>query len=158
MELRTERLLLRDVRPADVEAVLAYQSDPAYLRHYGRPAPSSEEVRALVEMLCRWADEVPRTRYQLAITLDGRLIGTCGVRAEVPGATDAELGCELDPRHWGRGYAREASRAILDLGFATLGLRRVWARTAPENVRAIRLVEDVGLRRIADGLYEARRP
>lgn len=158
MELRTERLLLREFLPTDVAAVLAYQSKPAYLKHYARPPPSDEEVRAFVELLCRWAREVPRTKYQLAITLGGVLIGTCGVRMEAPERPEAEYGCELDPASWGHGYALEASHALLTFGQETLHLQRILARTTPGNLAAIRLAERLGFQRIAAGLYELKAP
>lgn len=157
MELRTQRLLLRDFHLDDVFRVQAYQSRPAYLRHYDGEPPTPEETRAFVGMLREWAEEAPRTRYQLAITLDGVLIGTCGVRQETPGDAEAEFGCELDPDHWGHGYAREASRAILAFGFEALGLRRIVAHTLAENDAAVRLAEDLGFRRLGDGHYGLER-
>ncbi len=158
MELHTERLILRDFLPTDLARVFAYQSEPAYLKHYDQPAPSEQDVRAFVEMLCRWAQEVPRTKYQLAITLGGVLIGTCGVRMEAPQRPDAEYGCELDPAYWSHGYAFEASRSILTFGQETLRLQRFWARTMPENLAAIRLAESLGFRRTSAGRYEAEAP
>jgi len=157
MELRTQRLVLREFRPADVDTVFRYQSRPAYLEHYGQAAPMLDDVSSFVAMLCRWAGESPRRKYQLAITLDDRVIGTCGLRKELPQATDAEFGCELDPEFWAHGYAREACRAIIAFGFETLGLETILAQTMPANHRAIRLAEDLGFRRVGLGLYEMRR-
>ncbi|WP_342379640.1 GNAT family N-acetyltransferase [Myxococcus stipitatus] len=159
MRLRTERLILRDFQPEDTATVLAYQSKPAYLEHSARPAPTEEEARAFVDMLCRWAEEQPRSKYQLAITLDGgQVIGTCGVRKAAPDDTVAEYGCELDPAFWRHGYALEASRHLLTWSIATLGLRGVFALTRPENRAAIRLAEALGFRRIEDGRYERTCP
>ncbi|AGC43023.1 GCN5-like N-acetyltransferase [Myxococcus stipitatus DSM 14675] len=159
MRLRTERLILRDFQREDTATVLAYQSKPAYLEHYERPPPTEEEARAFVDMLCRWAEEQPRSKYQLAITLDGgRVIGTCGVRKAAAEDTVAEYGCELDPEYWRRGYALEASRHLLTWSIATLGLREVFALTRPENQSAIRLAEALGFRRVEDGRYELTCP
>ncbi|WNG46014.1 GNAT family N-acetyltransferase [Archangium minus] len=158
MELLTERLVLRDFLPGDWPAVFAYQSLPAYLEHYGQLPPSSDDVRLFVEMLHGWAQEVPRTKYQLAITLGGAVIGTCGVRKDAPDRLDAEWGCELAPAYWGHGYAREASQAIITFGFETLRLQRIWAQTSPANDRAVRLAEQLGFRRLSPGLYEATYP
>ena len=102
----------------------------------------------------RLADADTVFRYRLAITLADRVIGTCGVRKESPDATDAELGCDLDPEFWTHGYAREACRAIVAFGFETLGLERILARTTTANHRAIRLAEELGFRRVGLGLYE----
>jgi ribosomal-protein-alanine N-acetyltransferase len=157
MELRTARLVLREFRIDDAETVFAYQSTQAYLEHYAENEPTLDDVRHLVATFCEWAQEVPRTKYQLAITVDDHLIGTCGVRMEAPDSAVAEFGCELDPRFWGRGYARESSRAILDFCLEALQLRAISARTMPRNSRAVRLAENLGLRRVEDGLYEVRR-
>lgn len=139
MELRTPRLILRDFQREDTPSVLAYQSKAAYLEHSGHPPPTEDDVRAFVELLCQWAHEVPRAKYQLAITLEGRVIGTCGVRKASAGDTVAEYGCELDPAFWGHGYAHEASRALLTFGFTTLGLQRLVALTRPQNLSLIHI-------------------
>lgn len=154
MELRTPRLLLRDFRPGDVEAMIALQSNPLYLTHYPGSAPTAAETRALVETFMRWAEDEPRFRYQLAITIEGRLAGNCGLRKEAVGSAEAELGCELDPRFWGRGIASEAARALIEFGTRSAGVRRIVARTEPSNRRAIALAESLGLRRTGEGIYE----
>lgn len=158
MELRTARLVLRDFQREDAPSVFAYQSKPAYLTHYGQPPPTEEDVTAFVALLCRWAEEVPRAKYQLAITVEGRVIGTCGVRKEAPEDTVAEYGCELDPAFWGQGYAREASRALLEHAFRSLGVSRLFALTQPGNLGAIRLAESLGFHRVTDGRYERLHP
>jgi ribosomal-protein-alanine N-acetyltransferase len=155
MELHTDRLVLRDFRPEDVPMVLGYQTHRAYLAFYEGAAPTDGAVRNLVDTFRRWAADEPRTKYQLAITWKGRVIGTCGVRGA--GDDEAEFGCEVDPEFCGRGYAREASRAIIDFGFETLRVRRLTACTTSRNVRAIRLAEALGFRQVGEGLYELRR-
>ena len=149
MELRTRRLVLRDFLPSDAEAVAAYQSDPRYLEHYDHSAAVTDS-HALVDLFRAWAEESPRTKYQLAIVLEDRVIGTCGVRRD---AAEAEFGCELDPEYWNAGYAREASRAILEYGFTTLGLRRIVARTLASNQRAISLALSLGFQEVAEGVF-----
>lgn len=139
MEIRTARLVLRDFRRDDAARLFEYQS-----RYDGDP-PAREEVQQLVDRFCAWAEETPRAKYQLAITLDSRVIGTCGIRKEHHDDTTAELGCELDRDDWGRGYAREASEAILRFAREELGVKRVIARTTPENAAAIRLATELGL-------------
>lgn len=158
MEIHTPRLLLREFSPEDVSAIEAYQSQAAYLEHNGRSAPTREQVVDFVDMLIRWSTETPRTRYQLVITREGRLIGTCGVRKAHPDSQEAEYGCELDPAAWGHGYAREASQAILDFGIHDLGLARIHAQTQPGNAAALRLAESLGFRCAADGACELALP
>ena len=145
----TARLLLRDFQADDWPAVLAYQSDPRYLRYYAWEGRTEEEVREFVNMLAGLKRAEPRTKFQFAITLraDGRLIGNCGVRKRSPEAREADIGYELDPGHWGRGYATEAAGAMLAWGFDELGLHRVAADCVAENVASARVLEKLGMRR-----------
>ena len=149
MELRTERLLLREFVPDDWPAALAYQSDPRYLRCYAWEGRTEADVRAFVAMFVGWQGERPRTKYQFALILPetGRLIGNCGIRVNDPAAREANIGYELDPAHWGRGYATEAARAVLAFGFGDLGLRRVWAHCVADNVASAHVLEKIGMRR-----------
>lgn len=93
-------------------------------------------------------------RFQLAITLDVRFIGTCGVRKAHADDAEAEFGRELAPETWGHGYARQASRALLAFGVEALCLQRVSARTQPGNAAAIHLAESLGFRCSAAGQCE----
>ena len=82
MILETERLILREFVAEDWPTVMAYQSEPDYLRHYEWVERTEEEVQAFVQRFLEWQAERPRLRYQLAISLPGeaRPIGNCGVR------------------------------------------------------------------------------
>lgn len=148
MVLETPRLLLRDFTPGDWPAVLAYQSDPRYLRYYAWESRAPEAVQAFVQMFIDQQRQEPRLKYQLAVTLrdTGALIGNCGIRKATADGHEAEIGYELSPDHWGRGYATEAVAAILRFGFETLRIHRVAAWLVADNVASARVLEKNGLR------------
>jgi RimJ/RimL family protein N-acetyltransferase len=148
MELVTERLILREFRADDWPAVLAYQSDPRYLRYYEWTERTPGEAQAFVRMFLDQQQTRPRTRFQLAVTLKEtqHLIGNCGIRLGRVGAHEGDIGYELDPRFWGRGYATEAARAIVLFGFSELDLHRVWSWCIADNVGSARVLEKVGMR------------
>ena len=88
-----------------------------------------------------------RTKYQLAVCLQtGELIGTCGVRIEDEDHQQASYGCAIARAYWGGGYAYEASQRILDFGFSSLPIHRVYAETIRENRRARALAERLRMR------------
>lgn len=149
MELRTDRLLLREFVEADWRAVLAYQSDPRYLRYYEWEERTAEDARAFVRRCIGYQQESPRRKFQLAITLpeSGQLIGSCGIRVRDPEARRADIGYELDPNDWGRGYATEAARAMLAFGFGPLGLHRIGANCLAENAGSAHVLEKIGMTR-----------
>lgn len=148
MILQTGRLILREFVAEDWPAVMAYQSDPQYLRYYEWVERTEEEVQAFVQRFLDWQVEKPRLKYQFAITLPGeaRPIGNCGVRLGEVGAQIGELGYEIAPRHWGRGYATEAAGAIMRFGFEELGLHRIWGQTVAENVASQQVMKKLGMR------------
>ena len=147
MELTTQRLRLREFREDDWLAVLAYQSDPLYLRYYEWTERTPEDVRAFVGWQIDNQRRQPRTQYQLAITLrdSGEFIGNCGVRLTAAGSHEADMGYELSPAHWGRGYATEAGRAILDFGFGQLGVHRIWAHAIADNAGSANVLTKLGM-------------
>jgi RimJ/RimL family protein N-acetyltransferase len=87
----------------------------------------------------------------LAVVLreTGQLVGDvvliwCSAESEL-----AELGFIFHPDHHGRGYAREASEAMLSLAFDGLGLHRVIGRCHADNAASYGLMERLGMRREA---------
>ncbi|MBV9279815.1 MAG: GNAT family N-acetyltransferase, partial [Chloroflexi bacterium] len=149
MLLTTNRLLLREFEFDDWPAVLAYQSDPRYLRYYHWAHRSEEDVRDFVRMFLDAGREVPRTGFQLAIVLreNNRLIGNCGFRLPAPEAQQGEIGYEIDPRYWGHGYATEAARAMLAFGFGDCKVHRISANCVAENTGSARVLEKLGMQR-----------
>ena len=145
----TPRLVLREFEERDLAAMLAYQSDPRYLRYYAhdRAGRIEEQARELLQRFLAAQQEHPRTTYQLAMTLreNGTLIGNAGVRKVSADATEGDMGCEIAPDHWGRGYATEAASAMLSLGFDCLGLHHIRATTMAPNVAAWRVLEKLGM-------------
>lgn len=146
MLLRTQRLLLRDFTAADWPAVYAYQRDPRYLRLYEWTDRTPEAVQAFVQMFVDQQADQPRTRFQLAVTLpeSGAVIGNCGIRLPAAGSHEAEIGYELAPDQWGRGYATEAVAAIIHFGFAELGVHRISAWLVADNIASARVLEKCG--------------
>ena len=151
MRLKTERLLLREFVAGDWSAVLAYHTDPRYLRFYAWAGRTAAETRDFIQMFLDQQVAQPRDKFQLAVTTkaDGRLIGNCGLRLDAPTARTANIGYELAPEHWGQGYATEATRAILAYGFTAFGLHRVWATCVADNIASAHVLVKLGLRREA---------
>ena len=148
MELTTERLILRECKESDWPDVLAYQSDPRYLRYYEWTERTAEAVQEFVRMFLAQQREQPRTKFQLAITLrsTNQLIGNCGIRMQSVDAHEADIGYELSPDYWGCGYATEAASAIVAFGFTELRMHRIWAWCVADNPGSARVLQRLGMR------------
>ena len=77
---------------------------------------------------------------------DGQYLGFCGLRRGDDGHVD--LGFRIAPPHWGHGFATEAARAALQLGFERFHLPRVIARAMPQNRASRRVLSKLGFRQI----------
>jgi [ribosomal protein S5]-alanine N-acetyltransferase len=148
MKLETERLILRDFIEEDWQRVLEYQSDPLYLRYYEWTERTAESAREFVGWFLDHQKQKPRIKIQLAVVLKSnhQLIGNCGIRMDKENAHQADIGYELDPKHWNHGYATEAAHAIVDFGFSSFGLHRVWSWCVSDNVGSAHVLEKLGMR------------
>lgn len=148
MQLDTERLRLREIRAEDWPAVLAYQIKPDYLRFYPWTERDAKSVQAFLKIFLDNQVEQPRTKFMLGIELkqSGQLIGIAGIRQDEPGSHQAEIGYELDPQHWGQGYATEAARRLVAHGFGPMKLHRIAADCIAENRASAHVLEKLGMR------------
>lgn len=149
MQIVTARLILREFVFDDWPAVLEYQRDPRYLRFYPWSDRTDAEVREFVQMFLDQQAEQPRRKFHLAITLPsdkGHVIGNCGIRLKDGRDWEADIGYEIAPGYWGRGYATEAALAIVEFGFRELGLYRISSWCTADNAASARVLEKVGLK------------
>jgi len=144
--LATERLLLRPCRAADLDALHALWTDARVRRFLWDDRAIERSVAAGVIEASR-ASFAERRIGQWALELrgGGDLLGFAGLRA-VDGSAEVELLYGLAPAYWGKGYAVEASRAVLAHGFERAGLARIAGRTDTPNTRSARLLERLGMR------------
>jgi RimJ/RimL family protein N-acetyltransferase len=148
----TERLLLRPFTPDDLDAVNAYESRPDVARYlYWEPRDRDTSATFLDKKTTRTALHDEGDALDLAVTLrdTGDLIGSCLLIWTSRQHRQGELGYILHPDHHGHGYATEASRAMLRLGFADLGLHRITGRLDALNTASARVLEKLGMRREA---------
>ncbi len=156
MQLMTPRLILREVEESDWAAVLAYQRDPRYLRYDDWAYRTERDVRGFLREFVEGRGVYPRVSYHFAIVCKDvcndvrkggrRLIGLCSLRRAAATSFSAELGYEITPDEWGRGYASEAAAALLEYGFTQLDLHRVRAACIADNLASARVMEKIGMR------------
>lgn len=151
MELETARLRLRPVTDDDVDELVALHSDPDVMRYLGPPTETAEHVRGVLLPAFHALDaRTPGFGYAAAEErATGAFLGWFlfrPPRTDDPAPGEIELGYRLHRAAWGRGVATEGSRALVDRGFAELGVERVVATTMAVNAGSRRVMEKVGLR------------
>lgn len=143
----TERLVLRDWRDEDLDALQQICCDPQVMATIG-PVQDRETTRA---MLGRLAERTARdgcTFWALERKADARMIGFCGVAlGTVPVIeNELEIGWRLASDCWGQSYAREAAEASLDWAAANRPGEPVFAITSVDNARSRGLMARLGMR------------
>lgn len=156
MEIRSKRLILREFTPADIPAVDAYHAHPDYRRFLPWDEATHAKAEEFVLRCIAMAEEPRRTGHQFAITLqDGTLIGSSGLKLNASHPYEGHFACELDPAHWGKGYGLETCRAVIDYGFGTLDLHRVYSQVIAEHRAGVRMLIAAGMQR--EGLFRENR-
>ncbi len=143
--LETERLLLRQFVPEDVDALAAVLSDAETMRYY--PAVLDRAgVAAWIERNRRRYADPGHGLWAMILISSGELIGDCGLsRQNVDGIDEIEIGYHVRRDMWGRGYAPEAARACQEYGFDRLGANQLISLIRPENLPSRRVAEKTGL-------------
>ena len=133
--METARLRLRPLTPDDLERLVALHGDPEVMAFITGAGETREtvETQSLPDLLSR--------RTWLLFEAE-TFLGWASLRLE---GDEAELGYRLTRAAWGQGYASEAARALVDLGFRHLGLARIWGQTMAVNLGSRRVMEKAGL-------------
>jgi RimJ/RimL family protein N-acetyltransferase len=148
--LRTARLTLRPYVSGDLDALYDIQSRPEVTRYLLYGTRERDQVREILEQRIR-ADGPERDAVDLAVVLpdSGTLIGDVVLFLRNPEHRQGEIGYVFHPDHSGRGYATEAARVLLRLGFEDYGLHRIIGRIDARNTASARVLERLGMRREA---------
>jgi [ribosomal protein S5]-alanine N-acetyltransferase len=146
--LTTERLILRPVTSADHADLLGHWTTPDVRRFlFDGAVLSPDEITGVIEDS---AGSFAAAGYGLWLVRerDGTdLVGTAGLRPL------EDLGLEviysLAPGAWGRGYATEAARAVVEHALGPLGLTEVLAEVDEGNEASVKVIERLGMTRFA---------
>jgi len=154
--LRTERLLLRQWREADIAPFAAMNADPKVMEFFPS-LRTANETRDLVDRLTAsfaadrmgfWALELPGEAPFIGFT------GIMRVAFPAPFTPAVEIGWRLAPRFWGMGLATEAARASLADGFGRCGLREIVSLAVPANTRSRAVMDRIGMAHDPDGDFD----
>ena len=139
--LETERLLLRQIEPDDIDAIFAYTNHSVFFETMGRPTPFSPEdtrkwVAGFVDKPGLWC---------VVLKDENTIIGDCGFCQLHNRAARGEISYAIDPARWNNGYATEAAAAVIQFGFETLQLNRIQGMCNLKNTGSERVLQKTGM-------------
>ncbi len=142
----TERLRLRRPTLGDTARMVELAGDyriaatTLLLPHPYLPEHAEGFVRAIAE---GWQNKDDFT-FALALKGDDHLIGVMGLGPLTPW-NRAEIGYWIGVPYWGQGYATEAARRVIQFGFETVGLNRIYAGHYAHNPASGRVMQKAGM-------------
>jgi RimJ/RimL family protein N-acetyltransferase len=148
----TARLSLRPLVSTDTEHLVAYRSLDEVCRFVPFEPMDHETVTERLQggWACNGiADEGQALTLGVELSKTGRVVGDVVLFFRSAEHRSGEIGWVFHPGYSGRGYATEASHALLHLAFDELGLHRVIARVDARNEASLRLADRLGMRREA---------
>ena len=149
----TERLVLREWAEGDSDRFYEIMNTPAVMRHLGG-VQDREKWEAAVGRIMGFQRDFGHSFWLLERKPDGEMLGFCGLKRVNAGGTamtgEFEIGWRLRESAWGRGYAKEAAIASLDLAFDRFGAQHVVALTVEQNKQSQGLMTRLGMTRRTD--------
>lgn len=148
LPIRTERLVLASLGDQWLDAVAAMLADPVVMTYFPRPMTRGESEAWLRRNTERYQRHGTALLAVLRATPHGHdFLGDCGLVVRRFGdRLHLELGYHFAAHAWGQGYATEAARACLSLGFADTTVREIVALIRPENHPSQRVAQRLGMR------------
>jgi ribosomal-protein-alanine N-acetyltransferase len=144
MILETERLRLTPLKPSDAQQLFPMMSDAEVMAHWDVPEIDDPDlVAAIVGSQVEDMAAGKAVYWSMRILADGDFIGVCDISDIDRWHKRGEVGFMLGRGAWGHGYAVEAMRAVIAHA-ASIGLRRLTARTHLGNRRSDALLEKLG--------------
>jgi len=141
-----KQVRLRAINKDDLPQFVVWMNDPDVFRNTSLFAPLSmeQEEQWYRDTLAHPVEEQP---LAIEVKTDGgwKLVGNVGLMNLDQRIRSAEIGIFIgDKSYWDKGYGTEAMQMILDFGFGSVNLNRIYLRVFETNPRGIRCYEKVG--------------
>lgn len=154
-KLETKRLNLRQICDEDVDDLFEMISDPEVAEfEYFYPVSSKDQALKFIERYKEELNSKEEITWGLFLKESNQLIGTCCLGDFDEGARRAEIGYDISKSEWGKGYASEGVKAVVDFGFTKMNLNRIEAFITPGNDASVKVLEKFKFTR--EGLVRQR--
>jgi [ribosomal protein S5]-alanine N-acetyltransferase len=145
--LETARLRLREMAEADVHDVYLLNSSPNVMQYLGAERILSSLEEALEFLRVRIFPQYQKYgigRWAVILKDNDLFIGWCGLKYD-PAANEYDLGYRFIENYWGKGYATEAARGVIEYCRQHLIGKRIVGTALIENIASIRILEKIGM-------------
>jgi RimJ/RimL family protein N-acetyltransferase len=155
MKIETQRLILRKFEEKDAERMFLLDSNPEVMKYIGVPVLTDPaESLKIIRMIQKQYEENGTGRLAVIEKETGLLIGWSGLKLlteEINGYKNVlDLGYRYLPESWGKGYALEAAKASLELGFHQMKTEVIYAHAHSENQGSNHILKKLGFEKTGE--------
>ncbi len=145
--LTTERLRLRQITRTDSGDMMALFGAPEMLRFLNNPpVDTPEKAVNMIDWLAGNYQKQEEIDWGITLHGDDHLIGMCGCYQWERSNRHIDIGYHILPEQWGKGYATEATHAVLRWAFDNLNLHRIQADCTDGNIASERVLLKCGFK------------
>ena len=148
LSISTDRLLIRNLKPSDLEEFHLYRSNPEVTKYQGFDIMTITEAEDFINSQKDKLFGLPGEWVQYGIELksDKLLIGDCAIRLNINDPRIAEIGITISQLYQKKGFGKEVLLGILTFLFNEKNVLRVVETVDTENIASIKLLRSVGFR------------
>ncbi|HRO42766.1 MAG TPA: GNAT family N-acetyltransferase [Flavipsychrobacter sp.] len=151
--IETERLILRELLPTDVDGMFELDSDPEVHRYIGnKPVTSKQQVIEVIDFIRQQYKDNGIGRWAIIDKKANDFMGWSGLKFMTEKTNNLvnyyDLGYRLKAKYWGQGYATETAFAFLEYAFEQLNTEEVYAMANVENAGSNNVLRKAGLKLI----------
>ena len=149
--LETERLYLRQFTMNDAHLLIDLNSDPEVIRYTGdSPVKDLEAAKKILTDIIFPQYQNKIGRWAVHLKSNNEFIGWCGLKF-IAEDNEINLGYRFYKKHWGKGYASESAKAVMEYG-KQLGLKNIIAKAAKENTASINVIKKLSMVYLKDDM------
>ncbi|MEJ5091255.1 GNAT family N-acetyltransferase [Sphingobacterium faecium] len=141
--IKDDKISLRQIMPTDIEDIVEISFYDTI------QATTFEMAIVMQERIDQDIRDGNSIHWGIIDHSTNKIVGTCGYYRGLDKG-EGELGCVLLPQFRGQGFMTNAMQLAIDFGLNNLGLKRIWAITSNENIKAIKLLERLKFIKVVD--------
>lgn len=143
--IETDRLILRKVQASEIDNVFEFLSDEQMIKYTPlfTPAKSIDDAVKFTQNILDCYEKGEPTYFGIIYKENNKLVGL--IHVEIESCFRASISYLVNPKYWSKGIATEATKAIINFGFNTMGLQRIEATCDPRNIASSRVLEKCGM-------------
>ena len=150
LRIETDRLVIRPYKEEDLMECYRLMQDESLFNYLDMEVMSLDEYKRLFYWLIgsydKGFDENFKYSFNITLKESGVHIGWCGIGGLVYDHEQKEIYYLIGREYWGKGYAKEATVALRDYCFDTIGLKEIVALCKPDNIASKKVIENMGFK------------